>query len=54
MSSMKLFYWGIKARGYAPAVIAQAGGIPLEIDNNPGFKFIIYDISVQFHSNLIS
>jgi len=27
---ISLFYWGIRARNYAPVVIAQAGGLPLK------------------------
>lgn len=35
MSGLTLHYWGIKARNYAPVVIAQAGGLALTQDTSP-------------------
>lgn len=33
--SLVLNYWGIKARGYLPAVIAAVGGVALEWNKTP-------------------
>jgi hypothetical protein len=30
-----LHYWGMKARGYLPAIVAAVGGVPLEWNKNP-------------------
>lgn len=34
-NTLTLHYWGIKARGYLPAVIAAVGGVALEWNKNP-------------------